>query len=66
LENPIFLNGRPASNHATLEEVGLSYPLTAADLVDNWENVNALLQTFSSGARGFIRSAAPFGGPADE
>jgi len=32
----------------TLEQFGLTQPLTVEDLVDNWENVNALLQALSS------------------
>jgi len=47
----------------TLEEFGLSYPITIEDLVDNWEKVNALWNTFADGERTRIQGAAPAGGP---
>ena len=47
----------------TLEEFGLSYPITIEDLVDNWEKVNALWTTFTDNERSFIQRAAPAGGP---
>jgi hypothetical protein len=63
LENPVLHNGIPAHNHATLEEVGLTYPVTAADLVDNWDKVNALWRTFGAAEQDFIIASAPHGGP---
>ena len=46
----------------TLEEFGLTYPLTVVDLVDNWEKVNALWSAFDSDERSLIRREASFGG----
>jgi len=43
----------------TLEDVGLAYPITFEDLVDNWEQVNSLLQRFSEGEREVIRDMGP-------
>ena len=63
LENPRLRDGLPLSQHATLEEVGLSYPLTAADLVDNWKNVYALWQTIHYWEQLSIQDAAPLSEP---
>ena len=56
--------GQPLRPVVTLEEFGLSYPITIEDLIDNWEKVNALWNAFTSNERSFIQSAAPRGGPA--
>lgn len=62
LENPSrWSSGNLRFQNATLEEVGLSYPITVADLVDSWEKVNALLQSFSSASRSAIWNAALHG-----
>jgi len=45
-----------------LEDFGLSYPLTVADLVDNWEKVYALWSSLTQTEQGSIRRAAPYGG----
>jgi len=47
----------------TLEEFGLTYPITVEDLVDNWEKIDALWHVLDRGERSFIFSAAPYGGP---
>ncbi|MDR2182969.1 MAG: hypothetical protein LBE55_02230, partial [Clostridiales bacterium] len=47
----------------TLEDFGLTYPLTVEDLVDNWEKVNALWNVFDLSEQTFIHHAAPHGGP---
>lgn len=39
----------------SLEDFGLTYPLTVADLVDNWEKVNALWNAFTRNERSHIR-----------
>ena len=44
------LTGRftsPERDIITLEEFGLSYPLTIADIVDNWGKMNALIHSLS-------------------
>ena len=38
----------------TLEDFGLTHPLTIEDFVDNWEKVNALWRAFDSWERNFI------------
>jgi len=50
--------GRPRRDVLTLEEFGLSYPLTVADLVDNWEKVRALWRTFPGSEQQTILSRA--------
>jgi len=47
-------DGRPRREVFTLEDFGLSYPLTVADLVDNWEKVNELMHALTSGERSFV------------
>jgi len=47
----------------TLEEFGFTYPLTAEDLVVNWEKVNTLWQSFDNAEQTFIVGAAHHGGP---
>lgn len=42
----------------TLEDFGLTYPLTITDLVDNWEKVNTLWRAFTTHERSTILSAA--------
>jgi len=39
----------------TLEQFGLTYPLTIADLVDNWERVNELWMALDGGDHAAIR-----------
>jgi len=55
--------GLPLRDVVTLEEFGLSYPITIEDLVDNWEKVNALWNAFASGERERIQRFASAGGP---
>ena len=43
----------------TLEDFGLSYPITITDLVDNWEKVNALWRAFTLSERNTIHRFAP-------
>jgi len=45
----------------SLEDFGLSYPLTVADLVDNWEKVNVLWHTLDSSEQNTIMRFAPIG-----
>ena len=45
-----------------LEDFGLSYPLTVADLVDNWEKVYALWSNLTPGEEAAIQRSAPYGG----
>jgi len=40
----------------SLEEFGLTYPITITDLVDNWEKVSTLLDSFVRNARAWILS----------
>jgi hypothetical protein len=47
----------------SLEDFGLLYPLTPADLVNDWENVHALWNAFNDNVRSHINWAAPDGGP---
>jgi len=42
----------------TLEDVGLTCPITVEDLVDNWEQVNSLLRRFTGGEHETIRFMA--------
>jgi len=42
----------------TLEDFGLSYPLTLEDLVDNWEKVEELWDAFTDSEWSFIRTFA--------
>ena len=66
IENPLLnLHGRPVREPVTLEDFGLVYPLTAADLVDNWEKVNELWNAFDRTEQTFMRFAAPVGNPSD-
>jgi len=44
----------PERDIVTLEEFGLSYPLSIADLVDNWEKVNALWNALSRSERSML------------
>ena len=53
--------GGPTRAEVTLEEFGLTYPLTVADLVDNWEKVHALWNTFRPSEHSSIRSIASAG-----
>jgi len=46
----------------TLEQFGLTHPLTVADLVDNWEKVNELWNAFGMSEQQSILNAAPYGG----
>jgi len=48
-ELPSQLAGGTPRQPVTLEEFGLTYPLTAADFVDNWQGVNELLSVITSG-----------------
>ena len=49
------LNGRGLLRPViTLEQFGLTQPLTAEDLVNNWEKVNALIQALDPNERGII------------
>ena len=50
--------GFPRRDVLALEEFGLSYPLTVADLVDNWEKVRALWRTFPGSEQQTILSRA--------
>ena len=50
-----WLNGRAA---VTLEQFGLTQPLTVEDLVDNWEKVNALFNALSVSERSTIMRMA--------
>jgi len=58
-----LLTGFPVRGVVTLEEFGLSYPITIEDLVDNWEKVNALWTALTSNEHEFIQRAASAGGP---
>jgi len=49
----------PMRDVIILDEFGLSYPLTVADLVDNWDKVNELWNAFTSAERSNINA---FGG----
>ena len=42
----------------TLEEFGLSYPLTVEDLVDNWEKIYALWNAFTPSEQNTVRWVA--------
>jgi len=62
-EDLIMHNGRPQREALIIEDFGLSYPLTATDLVDNWEKVRELWNAFHDNERATILRAAPVGGP---
>jgi len=47
----------------TLEQFGLTYPLTVEDFVVNWEKVNELFQAFDGAEQTFVVRAAVHGGP---
>jgi len=47
----LMFHGRQTRPVLTLEEFGLTYPLTRADLVDNWEKVNALWNALTEAER---------------
>jgi len=49
---------REDRNVLTLEEFGLPYPLTVADLIDNWEKVIALWNSFTPLEQQVIRAGA--------
>ena len=55
--NPIALR-RPV---VTLEEFGLTYPLTVEDLVSNWEKVFALFRVFTPFEQSVISDAGSMG-----
>ena len=58
-ENPYSRrDGTPGREFLTLEDFGLTYPLTLEDLVDNWEKVNELWRAFNHIERDFIRHHA--------
>jgi len=44
----------PRRDVITFEEFGLSYPLTIADLTNNWEKINALINALSNTERSMI------------
>ena len=54
----LFFNGRQQREVTNLADFGLASPLTVADLVDNWEQVDALRQSFTSSERSVIRGDA--------
>ncbi|MCL2574630.1 MAG: hypothetical protein FWE34_08790, partial [Defluviitaleaceae bacterium] len=54
----IWGEGQLTRQVVTLEEFGLTYPLTMEDLIYNWEKVDALWFTFESLERTRILSAA--------
>jgi len=57
------LGGRVRRPVVTLEQFGLTYPLTVEDFVGNWEKVNELFQAFDGAEQTFIVNAAVHGGP---
>ena len=50
----------------SLEDFGLSYPLSISDFVDNWEKMMELWYRLGPSERAFIIRAAPVGGPREE
>jgi hypothetical protein len=61
IEDPVLgTHGRPVRELVTLEDFGLTYPLTVEDLVDNWEKVNALWNVFDLSEQTAIRGGAPW------
>jgi len=59
LVNPGMFGDIRTRDPFTLEDFGLTYPITITDLVDNWEKVNALWRAFTGSERGTIRRFAP-------
>ena len=57
-EYGLMFQGAPIREPFTLEDFGLTYPITIADLVDNWEKVNALWRAFTLNERNTIHWAA--------
>ena len=55
--------GAPIRGVLSLEDFGLTYPITVDDLIYNWEKVNAFWISLATSEQSFIRSAAPHGGP---
>ena len=58
----IAAQGQRRREVVSFEDFGLSYPLTVADLVDNWEQVMALWQSLTDTEQTMISGAAPDGG----
>ena len=54
IENPLIHNERQARETFTLEDFGLTYPLTIDDIIYNWENVNRMWRAFDYGETTFI------------
>ena len=57
-EYGLMFQGVPIREPFTLEDFGLTYPITITDLVDNWEKVNALWRAFTLSERNTIRRIA--------
>jgi len=58
----LLFRGHMEREEITLEEFGLTYPITATDLVDNWEKVNALWRALTTSEKSTILRAMPHGG----
>jgi hypothetical protein len=57
--DPPLWNGEPTREPISLADFGFTEPITIRDLVDNWEQVNALWHTFDHAERDLIRSGWP-------
>ena len=53
-EADLMFHGRLSRPVVTLEEFGLSYPITVADFVDNWKNVASLREALGLSPRGIF------------
>ena len=48
------LNNHVSDNNIDLAQFSLSRPITSENLVDDWEKVNALIQSFDEDVRNWI------------
>ena len=64
-EAGLMHRGQLIRDPLSLEDFGLSYPITIADLVDNWQKVNELWNALTNAEHATIHRAAPAGGPRD-
>jgi len=62
-ELPAHSGGPTPRRPVSLEDFGLTYPLTAADLVDNWRKVDELWFALTQGERNMIMSHIEHGIP---
>ena len=57
-EDLLSYRGRPMREVINIDDFGLTYPITVADLVDNWERVRSLWRAFTQSEQSSISASA--------